>query len=123
MEILFFLQQRELSPSPPSCSEPERLAEKTWSLVGEFYLQLFITGLWSVSFHSFAWVGLGLVWFGLAGKVEFGRSLRSPVNKPLRAPLGLDQKASPSCFGCFANSFLFFDDSACTAGTSLFQSP
>ena len=64
MEILFFLQQRELSPSPPSCSEPERLAEKTWSLVGEFYLQLFITGLWSVSFHSFAWVGFGLVWSG-----------------------------------------------------------
>ena len=53
-EILFFLQQRELSPSPPSCSEPERLAGKTWSLVGEFYLQLFVTGL----------VWLSLVWSG-----------------------------------------------------------
>jgi len=28
-----FIVQRELSPSPPSCSEPERLAGKTWSLV------------------------------------------------------------------------------------------
>ena len=38
IENLFFFQQRELSPSPPSCSEPERLAGKTWSLVGEFSL-------------------------------------------------------------------------------------
>ena len=48
IENLFFFQQRELSPSPPSCSEPERLAGKTWSLVGEFSL-----------------LCLGLIWLSL----------------------------------------------------------
>ena len=50
IEILFF--QRELSPSPPSCSEPERLAGKTWSLVGEFFLQyLVLVGEFFLNFN------------------------------------------------------------------------
>ena len=72
IENLFFFQQRELSPSPPSCSEPERLAGKTWSLVGEFSLlclgliwlslvwplwkTLSLVGDVSVSFPFFSWV-------------------------------------------------------------------
>ena len=87
VENLFFFQQRELSPSPPSCSEPERLAGKTWSLVGEFSLLclawvslVWFSLVWPVwktwsligEFLFIALLGLGLanpiVWFGSVGR-------------------------------------------------------
>ena len=72
--FIFFIPQRELSPSPPACSEPERLAGKTWGLVGESFFSLFTWFLvwFELILTRYGWraqcvqsVRFLWVWFGL----------------------------------------------------------
>ena len=40
-KLNLFSEQRDLSPSLPACSEPERLAGKSWNFVGEYFFLFF----------------------------------------------------------------------------------